>query len=125
MKKVIIDTNFLLIPEKFKIDIFYEISRLVPNSEIIITKGTFRELEQIKKNRKAANVAIKILDKYKDRYKIYEGGEDCKTVDDEVLRIATDERFIVCTDDKELKRKLRERNVGIITLKHKSKIDFE
>ncbi len=126
MKKVIIDTNFLLIPEKFRIDIFYEISLLVPGCEIIIMKRTFRELERIRKDRNAANIALKILEKFNNKYTVYEGNNDenYNVVDDDILNLATDDSFIVCTDDKELKRKLKERNVGIITLKHKSKIDF-
>ncbi|NCN65389.1 MAG: hypothetical protein GW779_06175 [Candidatus Altiarchaeum hamiconexum] len=129
MKKVIIDTNFLLIPEKFRIDIFYEISLLVPCCEIIIMKGTFRELKGLKKDRNAANIALKILEKFRPKYTVYEdhndeNDENYRTLDDNILNLATDDSFIVCTDDKELKRKLKERNVETITLKHKSRIDF-
>ncbi|PKP57923.1 MAG: hypothetical protein CVT88_08195 [Candidatus Altiarchaeales archaeon HGW-Altiarchaeales-1] len=126
MKKVIIDTNFLLIPEKFRIDIFYEIPLLVPGCEFIIIDGTFRELERIHKDRNAANIALKILEQFKDKYTIYAGNsaKNYRTVDEEILDLATDSSFIVCTDDKDLKRKLKERDVGTITLKHKSRIDF-
>lgn len=123
MKKVIIDTNFLLIPEKFRIDIFYEISLLVPSCEIVIMRKTFNELKHLKKDRNAANIALKILDAFKNKYTVYEGG-DSNIVDDDILNLATDNSFIVCTDDKELKRKLKERGVRTITLKHRSKIDF-
>ncbi|CEG13891.1 putative ribonuclease VapC4 [groundwater metagenome] len=126
MKKVIIDTNFLLIPEKFHLDIFYEISLLVPGCEFIVMDGTFRELEGIKKDRNAANISLKILEKFKDKYTVYESNKDknYKTVDEEILDVANDNSFIVCTDDKDLKRKLKEIDVGTITLKHKSRIDF-
>lgn len=126
MKKVIIDTNFLLIPEKFHIDIFYEIFALVPNCEFIIMDKTFRELENIKKDRNAASVALKILERFKNKYTVYSNKDkNYRTVDEEILDVARNSSFIVCTEDKELKRKLKERGVGIITLKHKSRIDFE
>ncbi len=40
MRKVILDTNFLLIPFKFKIDVFGEIERLVEEPhEILVPSG--------------------------------------------------------------------------------------
>lgn len=123
--KVIIDTNFLLVPIKFHIDIFSEISKLLNrNYKILIMDGTLRELKNIKEGK----LALEILNSQKEaEILVYE----CKEthVDDCILKFALKEKennnkVIVCTNDKELKRKLRENDIEIITLKNKSKIDF-
>lgn len=122
---VIIDTNFLLIPVKFHLDIFSEISRLLSTCQeyqFTIMDGTLKEL----KNLNSGKIAIEILNSQKQRYKIYI--HECKEnyVDDCILKFVSERNnCIVCTNDKELKRKLRAFNVLIICLKHKSKIDFE
>jgi len=125
--KVVIDTNFLLIPVKFHIDIFSEISRLLCNCgnyELVIMGGTLKELENLKEGK----VALEILNSQKQRYKIsiYEPKYECK-VDDSILKFALEENenCIICTNDRDLKRTLRKHNIPIITLKHNSKIDFE
>ncbi len=51
--KVIIDTNFLLLPAQFKIDIYSEIKKIVPGkTELIILEGVLKELNKIIKKEK-------------------------------------------------------------------------
>lgn len=125
MIKVVIDTNFFMIMEKFHLDIFSEISRLLDyeneSYEIVIMDGTLRELEKLNKK-----FLLEILNSQK-QISIYPCKENY--VDECILKFALEEKeknntCIVCTNDKELKGKLKKNDIAIITLKHKSKIDF-
>ena len=66
-KKIILDTNFLLIPAQFKVDIFSEIVRIADFSyELFIIDKTLDELKKITetqkvKDRFAANLALQLL----------------------------------------------------------------
>src|SRR3989344_4484735 len=109
MKKILLDTNFLLIPPKFKVDIFSEIERICYfNYKLYILDRTVDELENIIKKQKgkskeAAKLALKII-KLKGIEKIKtEKGID---VDAAIIEAAK-KGFIVATQDKILKKKLK------------------
>jgi len=119
MKKVILDTNFLLIPGQFKVDIFTEIRRIVnTNYELYIIDGTIPELDDIigktKKgsDKRAAKLALDMI-KQKKIKKI----RSDKIVDDALLDQAN---AIVATQDGELVKKLHKKGIKTIALRNKS-----
>ena len=142
---VFIDTNFWLIPYKYKIDIFSELERiLLRKYEIIISNSVVRELENIQKNLKkkgedriAAKIGIELIKRKKVKkvgidifQKIFEKN-DGRDVDSLILKISEiltkkGYDFIVCTNDKKLRKKLIEKNekIKIIGMKEKNKLDF-
>ena len=69
MNKIILDTNFLLIPSQFNLDIFAEIERIVPgNCELFIIDKTIDELESLiqdkrqkVKDRQAAKLGLLLI----------------------------------------------------------------
>ena len=127
MKRIIIDTNFLLIPYQFKVDIFSEINRVCSFSyELYIVDKTIQELEKIVnkqtgKNKKAAALGMIFLgQRIKGRIK---AGE--LTVDEAILKQASKSKgCIVATQDAELKRKLKKKGVPLIVLKAKSHLEI-
>ena len=69
-KKIILDTNFLLIPGQLHVDIFEELSRIChfPYQLLVLDK-TIHELEKIKttnkgKHKVAATVALELVHKH-------------------------------------------------------------
>ncbi len=120
MKKIILDTNFLMIPFQFKVDIFSEISRLCHfNYKLCVYKSSVNELNEIiktqsQKHRKAAEFALKLI-KLK---KIEIIDSDEKYVDSLILE-NVDEDTIVATQDGKLKKELFEKNVPVIILRQK------
>jgi len=119
--KILLDTNFLLIPSQFKVDIFSEIERIMYEPyKIYILEQTIDELkkiikEQKGKHREAANLALKLI-KQKDLNTIKNFSKD--SVDDIILDIV-DSSYIVATQDKELKKVLKEKKIKIIALRAK------
>jgi len=120
MKKIIIlDTNFLLIPAQFNVDIFSEIERICdfPYQLCIIDK-TLSELDSIIENQRqkyknSAKLALKLLKS--KAVKIIKTKKD-KYVDDLIFNLAENTEIIVATQDKELKKRLKK---PIITLRQK------
>jgi rRNA-processing protein FCF1 len=107
--KTILDTDFLVNVIKYRIDI-EEIK-----SPCIIDK-TIDELEKV--NNLNAKAAIKLI-KLK-KFKIIKTKKD-KIVDDLILEKATKED-IVATQDKKLKKRLKEKQIKVITVRQKKYI---
>ncbi|MGV8140971.1 MAG: PIN domain-containing protein [Candidatus Woesearchaeota archaeon] len=129
MLRVILDTNFLIIPMQFKVDIFTEIRRLVNEPhEICAYQGSIDELMDLSKGngKEAANAktAIKLI-KQKN-LKTLPNSIDEKYADNLILEGVTS-KDIVCTQDQALKRLLKSKHKGIrlIALKSKKYLDFE
>ena len=120
MRRIILDTNFLLIPIQFKVDIFSEISRICEfNYKLKIFEQSISELKNIiekqkGKDRKAAQFALKIInEKNLELIK-----SEKKDVDYLILKNITKDD-IVATQDLILKRKLHDKNVSVIILRQK------
>lgn len=128
MKKVLLDTNFLLIPGKYRVDIYSELQRLLTDKyELYILDKSWDELNSLKdklrgKEKEALNIGIQLLKK-KDLKIIPVRNEDKAYVDDLILVLAGQD-YIVCTQDKGLKQRLKEKLIKVITMRQKSHLEF-
>ncbi len=126
--KVILDTNALFVPLKFKIDIFEELKRLLNRKvEFVFLSPVKRELEILltkdsPKIRREALFALKLAEKCK--YVAVENDEGL-TTDDAIVRIAKKWGSPVFTNDIQLKRKLRDISVPVIYVRQKSRLDVD
>ena len=126
--KIIIDTNFLLLPGNFKIDIIQAIADLVDfDYNLCIIDKTIQELRKITqsgsgKDKLAANIALELINK--DLFTILPTTED-KIVDDLILDIAKNEKIVVCTMDKGLKTLLKSLKTTIITMRSQKHLILE
>ena len=120
MKKIILDTNFLLIPLEFGVDIFSEFNRICDfNYKLFVFDKSILELENIiekqsGKNKKAAQFALKLI-KLKD-IKILK--TEHSYVDEAILNNLSDET-IIATQDMQLRTKLRKKGAAVIILRQK------
>jgi len=128
MKKIIIDTNFLMIPGEFRVDIFSEIKSIAnfPYKLMIIDK-TVDELKMIisrnmtkSVDRLYAKIALGLI----ESQKIEKIHTQKSNVDDAIVDFA-DKDTLVATSDKELKKRLREKNVKIINLRKKQYLKID
>jgi rRNA-processing protein FCF1 len=129
MQRVVFDTNFLMIPTQFKVDVFAEIKRLMNEPyDLCIFKGSVDELDVLSKgvgkNAQHAKTALKLI-KQKN-LKSLPNSINEKYADNLILEGVTNED-IVCTQDQALKRLLRNKHKGIrlIALKSKKYLGFE
>ena len=120
MKKIILDTNFLLIPLQFRVDIFTEFERICDFAYgLYAYDKTIDELKNIMqtasgKDRKAAEFGLKLI-KLKNISIINSGQKDV----DSLILEGLDKDTIVATQDIKLKKELLEKGVSVIILRQK------
>ena len=120
--KILLDTNFLLIPAQFNVDIFAEIDRTVHEKyEIYVLDKTVDELKKLSndpkqslKNRRAARLGLQLLKAKK--VKILKKKGD--SVDDVLAKI---KGYTIATQDAALKRRIKGKK---IVLRAKKKLVF-
>jgi len=126
--KVILDSNFLLIPSQFKIDIFESMMNLLNQRyEPTILSSTLHELQTIgekgpPKLRKQAQIALKLAERCQ-MVKVERSKDE--TNDDVIIRIAVEWRSPVATSDRELRKRLRNQNIPVIFLRGKNRLELE
>jgi len=124
MKKIILDTNFLIDCLRFKIDFLEEIQDLIREPfQIFVLSATLKELEKISKLKikesKYAKLALKLVKEKK--FLIIETA--CKNTDKAILELANKDS-IIATNDKELRNKLRKKGIKTIYLRAKKYLEI-
>lgn len=127
MRGVILDANFLLLPFQFRIDIFSEIERLIGKFEPIVLSTTLDELKKLSSLRstkvgRLARSAIEMTKKCRIVNVDVKSGE---SYDDVLLRVAKENNYIVATNDRRLKRRLREAGIATIFLRERAYLQIE
>jgi len=126
--KVILDSNFLFIASRFKVDIFEELTNLLNQRyDPVLLSPTYREIFKIAekgspKMRQQASLALKLAEKCR-MVSIDQGYEE--TQDDVVVRIAAEWRCPVATNDAALRKRLRNISVPVIYLRQRSRLEME
>ncbi len=125
---MILDTNFLFIPFQFQIDIFEELMALLNQKfEPVLLSVTHKELQRIAEKgppemRRRASLALRLAEKCRI-LEVEQGfGE---TPDDVIARVAAEWRCPVATNDRALRKRLRDENVPVIYLRERSRLEME
>jgi hypothetical protein len=120
--KVLLDTNGLMVPGEFGVDIFEELERL-GYRRFLVLRPVLRELEAL----------ARLADSRRDRIAARIGlllAEGCEIVetsggaDDALLDLALKTGAAVFTNDKELKKKLSTRGVTVIHLRQRRRLEI-
>jgi rRNA-processing protein FCF1 len=115
--KFLLDTNFFLIPGKFKVDIFSELEKF-GKPEIYTIDLVVKELERLTKGRGKVASYARIGAKLLRMKKVQILKSFGKNVDAELVRIART-GFVVCTQDRALIKKLKTAGIEVISLRQK------
>lgn len=118
------DTNFLLVPFQFKVDVFKELERIVEEkNELVVVSPCVDELKSLAAGRSrdalAAKAVLSILGKLP--VKIVPG---TGPADNAIAKYAEKEKAVVCTTDIELRRALKKKGLQAIALRSKSHLAF-
>lgn len=120
MKKIIMDTNFLMIPWMFKVDIFSEFERISNfKYNLFIFDSTIEELNNIikkqrGKNKKAAQFALKLINS--KHLNIISSLK--KNVDSLILENLSEDD-VIATLDAKLKKEVLEKGNPVVILRQK------
>ena len=126
--KVILDSNALFVPLESKIDVFAETKRLLNrNLDFVLLSPVKHELELLAtkespKTRREALYALKTAEKCK--YIVVDNPKKLST-DDVIVKVAKAWNSPVFTNDRQLRKKLRDISVPVIYVRQKSRLDVD
>jgi hypothetical protein len=126
--RIILDSNALFVPLQFKIDILEELKTLLKtNFEPILLLQVRQELEKLAekgspKMRKNASYALELAEKCKV---IEVNKEFVISPDDAIVKAALEWNCPVFTNDRELRKRLRNINVPVIYVRQKARLQID
>jgi rRNA-processing protein FCF1 len=119
--KILLDTNFLLLPVQFKVDIY----EMLKNDDLFTLGLCINEIKRLSEKKSkdgiSAKVALKLLNER--NVKILE--TTIKRTDSAIIEIAKKHNYIVATNDKALIKTLKRCGVKIVRLKQKKYLTYE
>jgi rRNA-processing protein FCF1 len=114
--KALLDTNFLMIPGEFGVDILSELLGL-GYTEVFTTDLVIIELKRLAvskgKEGRSARIGLEFI--RKGEVVVLKAGS--KRTDDEILRLAKTREYIACTQDRELIKRIQQEGLSFITLR--------
>ncbi len=128
MRKIIVDTNFLLMPYEYRIDLVSELRRIVHSPiTLVISRGALNEIATLSgrhgRRAAAARFVESNMEKFKSAFE-FEIVPDTGAVDKWILKHAQENLLTVATNDIPLRKKLLAKGVPVIAMKGKSKLEF-
>ncbi|MBN2122408.1 nucleotide-binding protein [Candidatus Micrarchaeota archaeon] len=122
MIRILLDTNFLLVPYQFKLDVFEEMKGVFEGAySYVVPSGVIGELQNLGKGKgregAAARFGLKLL-----RMREHEEVKSDGNVDEWILGYAQKEGLIVATNDRALREKLKRKRVKVVSLISRARI---
>ena len=124
--RVILDSNFLMMHTKFRIDILEWLQEVLgQRADAVVLSPIYGELKRISKarNPKEAMQARDALRTANQLEIIEVENRPNETVDELILRQASEWNCIVATNDSELRKRLKKKNIQVIYLRQRRKLE--
>ena len=124
---MILDSNFLMAPFQFHIDIFEELEYLLQKKvDFIVPSSVKLELTSISSRGGEGAAEASLALQLASRCRVVDVTlQPQETVDDAIVKAAQKLGAVVATNDIELKKRLRDINVPVVYLREKSKLEVE
>jgi len=113
---VVLDTNFVTLPAQFGVDIFCEISEKIPGARLVTVSQVVDELKRLDKK---GRVGLSLIKKFGVKVVKKEGGTD-----DALLELADENKGVLCTNDKELKKRALEKKIAVMFMRKKKILEL-
>ena len=125
--KVILDSNFLMVPFQFNLDVFQEIEFLLQKQvDFIVPSGVKSELTRLSARGGEGAAEASLALQLASRCRVVEVAlEANETVDDAIVKAAQKLGAVVATNDIELKKRLKLLKVPVVYLRDKSKLEVD
>ncbi len=118
--KLLLDSNFLMVPFNYKIDIYEELKFSLGKVELYTLNLCINELKKLGKKKKIFLAAIDLANK--KGVKIIK--VNYNNVDDALLIYAKENDFALATVDSKLMREAKSLNIRVITIKNNKIIEM-
>ena len=125
--KVILDSNFLMAPFQFHVDVFEELEYLLQKKiDFIVPSAVKLELTSISSRGGEGAAEASLALQLASRCRVVDVNlKPEETVDDAIVKAAQKLGAVVATNDIELKKRLRDINIPVVYLREKSKLEVE
>ncbi|MEM4633859.1 MAG: hypothetical protein QW275_01765 [Candidatus Anstonellaceae archaeon] len=128
MRKILLDTSFILLQFEDRLDIRSQLQNLLPEpTTLLLASGVFEELKTLAgktgKKSTAARFAIQNLEKIFEGFRL-EKVQSKGPVDEWILNYAQKNNLTVATNDATLRSRLKEAGIPVISSRSRVKLDF-
>jgi len=121
MRTVIVDTNALMMPAQKGIDLENEVTRLVGKCEITVPSIVVDEINHLARREGKIRSAARVAQTLMKRFRIV---QTSGTGDQGIVAYAKKIQGIVVTNDKELKKELRDTEIPVIYLRGNNRLEL-
>jgi len=121
---VLLDTNALLLPVQFGIDLFAELQRILGSYSPLILEGSLRELERIGEGKGRDAAAARVGHALAERCGVIHVQNTTIPVDEQIVHYADHSGCVVVTNDIALKNKLMERGIRVIRIRKRKTLEI-
>ncbi len=122
VKGVVLDTNMLLVPYQFGVDIFEEIGRILPGVKIFTIPQVIKELKKLESGSLHEKLGARLAKRLLEKVEILDVDPSVPT--DRILAELAKKGYIIATNDRELRRKIREAGGYSLYLREKSHLEL-
>ena len=119
MRKIVADTNGLLLPFQFRLNLDAELERLFGSHEVIVPEPVLAELEVLGQKDRRAKAALTLA---RGMRSVSSGA---RSADDAVIDVALAHGACVLTNDRALLRRLKQLGIPRISLRSRSQLVLE
>ena len=126
--KVLFDTNFLLVPTRFGVDIFSEAERALNRDvEPMVSRGVIKEMEALREEagprfQRQLDFALSLV----SRCTVVEDEpREGETVDDHLVRLASEGGYVTATTDSDLRKRLRSSGVKVLYMRQRRYLELD
>lgn len=122
--KVLLDTNALMMPVQFRIDLFDELRSLLGGYEPLVLRDVVGELNGLARGGGNDAAAARAGLLFAERCRTVEGKSTAPSVDERVAAYAQTEGCMVVTNDRRLREDLLAAGVPVISLRKQKKLEL-
>ena len=126
---VVLDTNFIVMPAQFGMDIFTETQNTLERSvNFVILTSVISEIETLaEKSSKTEKRWFRIAMDFVERCQIidYQPSKSGLTVDEQLLEYLSETGYILATNDRKLKYSARKMGISVLMLRGKKRLMLE
>lgn len=119
MRKALLDANFLVLPFQETVDVFEELDRVLGRNQVYTLNRTYNEALDLEDGAYREEVELLVEKKGVEIVAV----ESEKAADDLLVEMAGE--YVICTNDAELRRVMRERQLPHVYLRQGSYLEAE
>jgi len=122
--RVLLDTNALLMPAQFGIDLYDELMALFGDFEPVTLEEVAGELRGLARGRGRAAAAARVGLAMARRSTVVPSGSTADRVDDRVIEYARREGCVVVTNDRELRNALLHEGIDVVSMRGQKTLEL-